>query len=156
VSIYPCPSSVWTLRSRKASRVDPAMTVCSDERWDLGIYSIRPHKVLIFLIRRIRLRSRKLLELGYWDLACRFLSFWSSASWIYQGATETRVENWDFRFRFRSHIRTASLSRKYVMRAHTISMLEKNLNWYVLVLSISIDSRFAACISLFPFGPFSW
>jgi len=64
----------------------------------------RPHKVYIFFIRitsRVNiamsvclsvgwtLRSRKLYELGYWDLACRFLSFLRTASLFQQGATPT-------------------------------------------------------------------
>jgi len=60
---------VYIFFIRITSRVDLAMSVCLSVGWTL--------------------QFRKQYELGYWDLACRFLRFLSSASLFQQGATPT-------------------------------------------------------------------
>jgi len=72
----PIPTLPYIFLIRITSRVDLSMSVCPsvcpDERWDLGNYK----------------------RLGYWDLACRFLSFLRSAS-LFQQSTKPTLTSID-------------------------------------------------------------
>jgi len=68
------PHKVYIFLIRITSRVDLAMSVCP------SVLSDRLSVCPSVCPSGWTLRSRKLWELGYWDLACRFLSFLRSAS----------------------------------------------------------------------------
>jgi len=74
------PHKVYIFLIRITSRVDLAMSVCPSVRLSV-CPSVCPSGWT--------LRSRKLWELGYWDLACRFLRFLRSASLFRHSATPT-------------------------------------------------------------------
>jgi len=75
-------------------------------------------------------------------------NFKKSLIWTLISRKLSQIENWDFRFRFRNPVRSASLSREYATPtlltptsppvAPTIFMLKKNVNCNVLVSSIPI------------------